>query len=35
MNPDTYLYAFDTSWDPGNPRSLDAPDNWSRVIELP
>jgi hypothetical protein len=29
------LYAFDASWDPANPTSLQAPDEWSRVVELP
>lgn len=29
------IYAYDTSWDPSNPVSLQGPDVWSRIVELP
>ncbi len=28
------IRAFDVSWDPANPTSLQAPDNWQRVVDL-
>jgi len=32
---DDRIYAFDVSWDPDDPTSLQAPDRWSRVVDLP
>jgi hypothetical protein len=32
---DDKLYAFDASWDPADPTSVQAPDNWSRTVDLP
>ena len=32
---DGKIYAFDVSWDPADPTSLQAPDNWTRVVDLP
>lgn len=32
---DDHIYAYDVSWDPTDPVSLEAPDNWTRVVDLP
>jgi len=32
---DEKIYAFDASWDPGAPTSIQAPANWSRIVDLP
>jgi hypothetical protein len=32
---DDKLYAFDASWDPADPTSIQAPANWSRIVDLP
>jgi len=32
---DEKLYAFDASWDPADPTSLQAPDGWARTVVLP
>jgi len=32
---DDKIYALDASWDPADPTSILAPDNWSRTVDLP
>ena len=31
---DERIYAFDASWDPADPTSLQGPDDWTRVVDL-